>query len=460
MSSFDIEPGKRIHCQELNTGKGYPGFFYFDDKIINAELCSYDQSFDLYEKNPVFLRAESNKIISLHSNIITESSSRTGNLRTHKQRIISNAAVIGHDRWEATDRIKTVTFQARRAKEMLRHREKFDKLVKTKRGDPDDLFSETANGMTIRGGYAGWYSLEYDSVRDISTVLEIEFEAGPTLFEYLEYASALVNFFSFSIGAHMQPSDIRIFRLSRKQLMEAMEAQVFPGDHSVQYAWPEVPVEDLDLWVGGSLVTAWDDEQLAALRKCIVTWMERHPTWKKANIQMMQCLASKGEISADRLLAACKWFEEIPLTKTQGAIADEHLGLIVQTATQKASELGYEKLTERIAGALRYIKTESHEQRFLRLVDRLTEKFGSGILGDAVLADLKRAIAFRGVSAHGHFNPEDEAEFRAFQRAIYAMEALCFLLTAYELPISARGIERARSNPFIRDYSLACESRF
>ena len=72
-----------------------------------------------------------------------------------------------------------------------------------------------------------------------------------------------------------------------------------------------------------------------------------------------------------------------------------------------------------------------------------------------MMRHLKRAIDFRGKSAHGHFSPSDESEFRAFVKSICAMEALCFLLTAYDLPIHAAGIKRAHFHPFISDYGRA-----
>ena len=46
----------------------------------------------------------------------------------------------------------------------------------------------------------------------------------------------------------------------------------------------------------------------------------------------------------------------------------------------------------------------------------------------------------------------DRAERRAFSNAIRAMEAVCYLLTALELPIHEAGLKRVQRNPVIRDY--------
>lgn len=461
--AFDIEPGKQIHCQELNTGKGYTGFFYLDDKQITADICSYDESFYFLPQKPIFLRTEKNQIVSLHSNIsdYPGSSVRTfePKMETHKLHIISNTAVIGDDRWDSADKLKRVTFLVRRAKNLLKHKEKFDKLAKRKIGDEydSDLFSVTSNGMTIRVGYRYGYSLEYNTTTKITPYLEIEFPAGATLSDYLDHVSAVVEFLSFCLGAHMKPSEMRICRLTRDEFMAALKAQAHPQDYAVHYIWPEAPVDDMDLWVGGSLVKAWDEEELAALKECIALWFGREAAWNKANAQMMYCLTLRQQFSADRLLTACNWFAEIPLTHAQAAITDEHIELIAQAAAQKGSELGYGAIKNRITGALKSTRTESNEERFSRLLNTVKQKFGPGIVDHAFMTHLKRALELRGKSAHGHFSPVDDVECRAFVKSVYAMEALCFLLTARDLPITAAGVERAQSNPFLRDYRRAYE---
>jgi ApeA N-terminal domain 1 len=464
VSSPDIEPGSKILCQELNTGKAYTVFFYLDDKTISTEICSYDESFHLVPEKPIFLRTENNQIVSLHSNISDYPGSSVRmiepKMETHKQHVISNTAVIGHDRWEEADKLKRVTFLVRRAKDLLKHKEKFDKLAKRKIGDEydSDLFSVDAKGITVRAGYSSGYSLEYKSTTNITPYFEIEFHEGVTLSEYLDYVNCLVEFLSFSLGSHMNPSDIRISRLSSDELTAAIKAHAHPEDYAVAYVWREVPVESLDLWIGGSLFKAWDDEEIAALQDCVGVWMARDAEWNRANIQMMRSLCSKNEISADRLLTACKWFEEIPLTRAQAAITDEHIEFIAEAAAQKGSELGYRTIKNRITGALKSIKTESNEDKFSRLLNAVKQKFGPSIVDDWIITHLKRALDFRGKSAHGHFSPADESEFRVFVKSVCAMEALCFLLTACDLPITVAGVERAHSHPFIRDCRRAYEA--
>jgi hypothetical protein len=186
--------------------------------------------------------------------------------------------------------------------------------------------------------------------------------------------------------------------------------------------------------------------------------MNRTAEWKNAYQMMMRSFALKGVISAERLINACRWFEEIPIAQIHNALTDEHIEAIAAAATHKAQELGYlPTIRERIAGAIKWVKAESAEERFTRLVALIEDRFGKGTLEEGAVAHLKRAIQFRGRTAHGHMNPKGDAEFRAFSKSIRAMEALCYLLTALELPISGAGKKRIRSNPLVQDYRLAYE---
>jgi len=239
------------------------------------------------------------------------------------------------------------------------------------------------------------------------------------------------------------------------RLIPAVESNSYPGDYSVEYVWPEIDFCNRDLWIGGSLVSAYDDEELEALKNCLVTWVSRYADWRKASIQMMRCLSLNGEISSDRLLAACKWFEEIPLTQSENIISDKDIQIISKVATVKASELGYSNISNRISGSLKSIKSEANEDRFVRLVKMVKDKFGLASIDDEIISFLKKALAFRGKVAHGHFSPSDDEDLRIFSKSIHAMEALCFLLTAHDLPIINNSVERIHNNPFIQHYRLS-----
>lgn len=377
---------------------------------------------------------------------------------THKQHIISNTAVLGHDRWEEGDLIKRVSFVVNHSDDLLKNRGVFDRYIQDKFSEdcPSEIFSISVEGLKIGVSYCATYTAEFNEPRDIWPCIEIEFDEAVSLYEYLEHVECMVRFLSLSLGVPLIPSNFKICRLSFEDMVKAVEASSYPGDYAVQYVWPETDFRESDLWVGGSLVRAYDDDELEALKNCLTAWISRYADWRKASIQMMRSLALNGVISADRLLAACKWFEEIPLTKSENAITDEHIQEIAGIAAEKASSLGYgNEIGKRISGSLKSIKTETHENRFTRLINLIDEKLNLNFSKEEFVAHLMKAQSFRGKVAHGHFSPADEEEFRAFSKSIYAMEALCFLLTSHELPINNDGKERIRNNPFMKNYRLS-----
>jgi hypothetical protein len=91
------------------------------------------------------------------------------------------------------------------------------------------------------------------------------------------------------------------------------------------------------------------------------------------------------------------------------------------------------------------------KKNFSRLVSKVKQKLGPSVVGEAIIMHLKRAIEFRGRSAHRHFSPADDSESANSQVGLCNGGIVVFI-NASDLPINAAGIERAHSNPFIRDY--------
>ncbi|UPK05727.1 hypothetical protein [Bradyrhizobium sp. 170] len=459
-----IESGKPLHCIELVTGENLTGTVLVSDEEIRARIYSYADFFHIKGEQPVFLQTETNEIVSLHSNVTTIAGTSSRNIapqrETHRQEILSNVAVVGHDPWRAEDRVKRVSFHVKHTNGLMRHDRKVKAIGRNRFPTEEHLiiFNDTAQGLTVRAWYSATYGGEFEGPKELWPTFEIEFEEPPSLRDYIEHVSDYVNFLSFCFGVQLKPSAIRIDRLSFAQMMEAAEQHEYPGEHEVHYIWPEAEVDNRDLWVGGSPVRCWDDKELASFRECLVAWMNRAAAWRRPNALMMASFGLKNVVSSERLLNACRWLEDIPIAKAQPMLSGSDIDAILAVAAAKAQELGHDvAIGERIAGAIRWIRAETAEQQFKRLVGMVEARFGKGVLPDEAVYHLKRAISFRGKSAHGHFNPESDAQFRGFSKSTRAMEALCYLLTALELPIPEEGIPRAGSNPVLRDYRLACD---
>ena len=88
--------------------------------------------------------------------------------------------------------------------------------------------------------------------------------------------------------------------------------------------------------------------------------------------------------------------------------------------------------------------------RFARLVSSVQARFDGANLLDSMIDNLGNARDFRGRVAHGHFAARDENEWRRFDKATLALEALCFLLTARDLPMTDAGRRRIWSHPVLK----------
>jgi hypothetical protein len=451
---YKIERDKRLHCLEMVTGKNLTGTLVLSDERIHTQIYSYAECFCIEDQQPIILRAETNDIVSLHSNL-TNVRGRTFRAKPqstiYRQEILSNLAVVGHDPWMAKDNVKRVTFNVKHSKKLMHHDAKVTAIGRTKYPGEDQftIFTETVDGMTLKAWYAAIYGIEFDPPKELWPVFQIEFDESKSIVDYLVHVLDYVGFLSFCLGTKLKPSAIHVDRPSSDQ------NSTYLGDHEVYYVWPEAEIETRDFRVAGSPVRSWDDKELGSLRACLVVWMNRAAEWEKSYRLMMTSFGLRNVFSAERLINACRWFENIPVARIQNALSNEDIEAISGIATEKAQELGYPlEIRNRISGAIKRLKIESAKERFTRLVAMIEMKFGKGILGADAVAHLKHAIKFRGEAAHGHFNPESDDEFRAFSKSTCAMEALCYLLMALDLPISETGINRIRSNTLVSDYVL------
>jgi hypothetical protein len=169
---------------------------------------------------------------------------------------------------------------------------------------------------------------------------------------------------------------------------------------------------------------------------------------------MMGSLKFIGEISAERMLAAFKWLEEIPIAVQLQPVDSDHVDCIASCAAEVALRLGYDNWVDRIRGSLRVLRFESHRDRFTRLIKSIRHRLGTNIVDDLIVEHLMRATMFRGKVAHGIFEPKDEAERLDFIRATAALECFNYLLMVRDLPVSETGVERVRSSKLVSEYRL------
>lgn len=452
-----IELGKTLHCVETNTGKNLTGTLLLSVDGLSADIYSYDDLVHIDCDKPIYFITKNAQTVSFHSNLSSGTgTTRSSNIEVHHQKIISNIAIVGKNRWTELDKVKSVSFTVNHTISLMHHHDKIKSICTSKFANDKHwtIFNTPAKGMIIKAWYGAHYSLGIDAPKDIWPIFGIEFDEPQSIHVYTEFISNYVCFLSFCFGVRLTPKDIHIDRLSQDEMVDALEAKTYPGGHDVYYVWPETEIDSYDVWVGGSPVRVWDELELSAFQACLVAWMNRGDTWKNPYAMMMGCFALKRVSSAERLMKACRWFEDIPIASAKTAISAEDIDDIAAAATERAKSLGHSpEIRKRIAGTIRLIKAESTRDRLSRLVMMIGNRFGKNILPTNAVSHLRQAMQeFRGKAAHGNFILETEEEHLAFDRSTLALEALCYLLTALELPISDEGIERMRYNPLVRDY--------
>ncbi|MEN3163807.1 hypothetical protein WI697_17315 [Tistrella mobilis] len=453
-----IEREQIQHCVEIVTGRGLTGKLLVGEREIRAEIFSYDKFFYIKGDSPIHLIAQTGETVSLHDVVVVGTCGGHPSA-VYSQSLIANVAIVGHDPWTESDRVKRVTFSVTHTMPLVRNNERFEGLGRTRYPSAEhlSLFRDKAKGMTLCAGYSGTWRLDFDVPKDIRPIFEIEFDEPQEISYYIRRVYHFVCFLSFCLGVKLRPHNIMIDRLSLDEARQ-VEEDLYRPPHKVYYVWAEAEIDSGDVWGGASPVLAYDEKELNAFRACLITWMDREAEWRSSYAMMMSSYALSRQVSAERLINACRWFEELPNARSKPSLAEEHVEEIAAAASLKAVELGLDAaLRDRIAGSIKRIKEETAAERFTRLIAMVEEKFGKGVLPGDTLNHLRKAIQFRGRTAHGHFYPENDADHRAFLKATLALEALCCLLTAHDLPIAKAGLERMRANPPVRDYCNAYE---
>ena len=463
MALNDIEIGREYFCREESTGKH--GRFSITTEGIQATFFAFDEELSLPEEGATILRLENNKIISLHESFNLGSGlgshvNSDPHMSSHSSTIIANVAVAGYSPWLPDDELWQTGFVVPHADALLRHRNKFRAIAEAKIGADveKELLKISTGGMTVQIWYGASGSIEFSRPQMIEPYISIEFDEFKNLLSYVNSVYCVVQFLSAAICESLQPDNISLRRLPHDQWMAEIAAKRHLGGHSALYIWKRTAIKSDDVWIGRCFAHVHDDAELRAFCACLKAWIERDAIWSNATHLMMSAFKLRNVMSADRLLNAFKWLEETPETGVRRAINEENLEKILGSAIATANELGISDLEKRIRGGLAAIKTENHEQRFSRLIREVRETFGETVVPDELLDALKMAVAFRGKSAHGLFLPKHEEEYQAFQRSVYGLECLCYLLLVKDLPMSLDGRQRVyRSHP-VQNFRLSLES--
>jgi len=457
MNNSKIPFGKAIHCTELSSGRSKTGNLEISEYKIDLNLFSYDEHFSLYNENPIFLQTESAKIVSLYGTLeISSGSHNTKDASVHHCAFSSNIAVVGDNKWTWSHRVKRCQFSLPRIDSIFENTKEYKKLKylslrSTKWIDPQ-IFTVSADAFIIRYRYHISYTAEDEFPSKMLPHFEIEFADSVDLEQYYKISEYLCSFFSLALAYPLEPHSFKISDVSRAGWTRRVNRKNYTEDHAVFYSeWKrELPSYGLRT----NQIFFIVPDAINTLKACISTWMDRRDEWINATRLMQENLYYQNEFSTERLLNACRWFEQIPITDSEKIISKKHATNIGDAAAIKAIELGYDTtIAKRVSSSLSQMRDETHKERFSRLTKLVEHKFGANLLGDRFIQDLEMGMRYRGIAAHSLFNFKDKEDIDAF-RGIYALEILCMLLTIIDLPLNAETIANIRLDSRIQNYRV------
>lgn len=458
MAQNDLELGNRYFCREEATGNGHGGIFNFYANEMTVELYAFDEIHIGVELEGVLvLRLANNSMLSLYNNIRAGGTVGYVDIENERQttclRVLSNVVIAGDSPWPQGKPVRRLSFSMAHSDELLRYSDKHDAIIEAELGDMPEttLFAVEADGMVFKAWYSVSGSLTLKPTH-IGVRYGIDFHEPRYLHNYMPELQRLLHFVSAALGHPFVPSEIEFSSLTDTEYEAAVEARKGYKAHKVHYVRPSNPPHH-SLWIGNSFAHVRGQTELAAFLECLGEWVSRDAAWRSANNLMMGTLILQDVLSGERLLNACRWLEKIPGADSEIAVSDEDIDVIAAAASAEAERLGHGNYKPRIAGVIRgQLKKESNRERFTRLHGSICTRFGNAALHDSAIEYLLKAMQFRGEVAHGHFIPSDEAEHRTFEKSIYAMEALCYLLTIRDLPMSEGGRQRAVTQQIVANY--------
>lgn len=457
MSKQELKSG--VHCMEIVSGKGISGTFTANEEGNRVKLFSFGDFIYFPPEDPLYLVTAEGGVISMFRNISkslgNQSSIFSELAAIHHQEIISNLCLSGVERWHLDDKVKRVRFTVPHIINIMRNEDKIG-FLSLERHDATsenyDIFRIKSKNLCVSASYTADYSLWSKEPQNIDVVFEVEYDEAQDLGRHLVTIQDISNFFVFATGLPLTPSSVVVSRLSSRDFMARLEKEHVPDEHRDLVRFRSYDVEDHGIHFHGSPVHADDVGELSALALSLLAWMDRAETWRGSYAHMFDCSRQRQMISAERILSACRWLEELPSAQPIRGYSDGFVGSIISSAIEAAKNNGHEELTDRIASSLKKLTSESHRSRFARLSQIVDFDFQLKSK-EQFLNDLSRSQRLRGKAAHGRLDFESEEDFLNCARSVSAVEALCYLLTAKDLPISDLGRELSRGNRFVSDYA-------
>lgn len=447
-----VNIGHQVNCRELITKSEHQGTFDLGNERIMTSLASFGSAIEINFENPIFLKTVGAEIISLFDNYCFSKQSITFRKETHLEIISSNIAVVGNDKWNENELVKSVDFRIENSLEVLAHKEKIDDYFSCSLSTPEPLTVIKWKDAFLEISYLRNMRTIEDSSREVFPHFYLEFAEGRTLEDFRDVVSQIEAFFSLTLAVPLYANQIIINAKSREEQIEDFEKNRIYRNHQVYTPRQDRKVSKEEISRTQSPFVSWDDSQLLETGKCLGAWMERGSVWHGAYALMMKSLHLRHIGGGDRLLNACKWLETLPNAKPLDTLTKAQCTQVSEAAIKCAIEMGIPDVENRIRNSLSKIRTENRREHFRKLVHVCWAWAHTMKETDQMVSDLMSAFKHRGSTAHGFVKRQTRPEREEYHNAISAVEAFCFYLTLKDLPLTVEGKDRATRHRLSEHY--------
>lgn len=447
MAQREIEIGDAIACRDQATGQA--GVLHVESDRIWAEFVGFRSRPNVDADSPVYLHTAKGWVVSLFRNIEFGSTGpfwRRGEVgNVYHQRVVANLVISGETAWSAGSRARSVSFRVGPDSDFLWPRDRTREIADV---SVDSVPNRTIFMMEVAGGKLSLdFALQSDSIRDKWTPTEpwltFHFDEGAEPDECLNLVSYLVSLFSLLTwrDIHIEEMTIRHVdappeTLSHRVLLTGSERKSGRRDG--------YPIA----------ISLNNDLELKAFQSVLRVWLERRSAWDDSTGLMLAALRRFSNVSAERALDACRWYEVIERA-APGDRNDERpaaMDEVVEAAVAKAKERGLEGYARWIKDRLSVVRGEPRKVRVCRLAKGIKEWFGDDLFDETGIEMIMAAYGARHRTGHGTLGPMGETGVRELWGNIVAMETFCALRTIADLPVSDGGLKWLRMHPLIRAF--------
>lgn len=431
---------------------------FSDNDGVSLRLFSFDGPIRIKDSSTLHLLTEHGAIATISNTIPTFATQTPEQKKFYPNGIfrleaVASSLFLGPETWDEKEDVAEATFRLPEIEPTLINSPLRKRLRSAKDTCYRDLeiFSLKTDDVQLSLGYQPTWTLGSEEPSSIETQFHLKFLTPHKSDDARMVMRKVSNFFAFSTCSIANPAAIRMvtFKGLREQKEAGLDFKIFHEAHSLH----QIPSSGPSISWQDSVFLASNEEEVTWMRDSLQDWLSRDDEWQSAAALMNEALALRGQLSADPVLAAARWFERLPPHQEERIVSEASLSRIAKSAAAKAEEIGESQSAERILGAIKKIGLESHKERCRRIVNHLLRETAAIKDEEKTVKALCTFRGTRGKAAHGPLVFCKKEGVEKVQKEVAAVEAICFLSILLSFRPQAAAIKRVRRNPILRSHS-------